>query len=464
MRRTAAIAAYAAPGVPEAMLLYCASLVIPGYYATEMGLSTQVIGAVMVASRLFDAVIDPVIGYLSDRTARLAVGRRLWLVAGAIVSSLAVAFLYAPAKGVGAGYYLGWTVCLYFGWTMAIIPYDAWGADISNEYFERTRIFTFRATAYYLGSLAFLCSPFIGSSIDHTFNADVLRFNARLVAVLFAITVPIAFWLGPRGRSGQARSPVGFWSILANVRGNRPLLVFLLSYSISGISLGVFLALSYVYVVSYLKLPEAFPVILLCYAVMNLVSVPAWLWIIRRIGKHRAWALGVFGDAATYPLLAPLTPGPASYLPALVLITISGFFDAVSRVASDAILGDIVDYDELKSRRNRAANYYGLKSLVTKANVALGGGFAFLTIGLFGYNPGAAVNDHRGAVGLLLTLLFIPSVLYILSGMVMWRFPIDRRRQDLIRRRLDGRSQLGRFGDAVRAASAPGEGPPEEGR
>src|SRR5471032_2763639 len=169
--RISAISAYAAPGVPEAMLLYCAALVIPGFYATEMGLSTRVIGISMVVARMFDAVIDPIIGYLSDRSAHLWGGRKPWLAAGAIVSSVAVAFLYAPHKGISGGYYLGWT--------LAIIPYDAWGADISSEYLERTRIFTYRATAYYLGSLLFLVSPFLGVSRDVSFNADVLHFNAQ---------------------------------------------------------------------------------------------------------------------------------------------------------------------------------------------------------------------------------------------------------------------------------------------
>src|ERR1700676_3932765 len=153
--RISAISAYAAPGVTEAMLLYCASLVILGFYATEMGLSSRLIGTVMVVARIFDAIIDPIIGYLSDRSAHLWGGRKPWLAAGAVVSSVAVAFLYAPHKGIGAGYYLGWTICLYFGWTMAIIPYDAWGPENSSEYPDRTRIFPYRATAYYLGSLLF---------------------------------------------------------------------------------------------------------------------------------------------------------------------------------------------------------------------------------------------------------------------------------------------------------------------
>jgi Na+/melibiose symporter-like transporter len=308
---------------------------------------------------------------------------------------------------------------------------------------QRTRIFTFRASAYYLGSLLFLCSPFLGVSTEHTFNADVMRFNAHLVAGLFLVAVPLAFWFGPRGRAAPTRGAIGFWSILANVRRNRPMQLFLLSYSISGISLGAFLALSYIFVVNYLKLPDAFPIILLSYAIANLLAVPAWLWIIRRIGKHRAWALGVFFDALIYPFLAPLQPGRGSFVPALILITVSGFADAVSKVASDAIVGDIVDYDELKTGSNRAANYYALKSLVTKANVALGGGLAFLTIGLFGYQPSAAANDSRGVFGLLLTLLFIPSALYVVSGLLMWKFPIDRRRQDVIRRRLDSRGARG---------------------
>ena len=219
--RTWSIAAYAAPGIPEAMLLYCAGLVIPGYYATEIGLSTQAIGAAMIIGRLFDAGMDPVVGYLSDRTALLMGGRRPWLIAGAVISSFAVAFLYTPSQGAGVAYYLGWTLCLYFGWTLAIIPYDAWGADISNEYMQRTKIFTFRAFAYYLGSLLFLCSPFLGISGEHSFNALVLRFNAHMVAGLFLVTVPLALWFAPRGRTGSARAAIGFWSILPNIRRNR---------------------------------------------------------------------------------------------------------------------------------------------------------------------------------------------------------------------------------------------------
>jgi glycoside/pentoside/hexuronide:cation symporter, GPH family len=435
---TRALVAYAGPGVPEAMLLYCAGLVIPGFYATEVGLSTEVIGSVMVIARVFDALIDPVIGYCSDRWVHLPGGRKPWLAAGAILSSIAVAFLFTPHRGNGAGYYLGWTIGLYFGWTLAIIPYDAWGADISGEYLQRTRVFTYRATAYYLGSLLFLVTPFLGLSAETSFNAQVLRFNAGLVAVLFALTVPIAFRYGPVGRPPvAARNPIGYWAVIRSVRANRPMLLFLLSYSISGISLGVFLALSYIFVVSYLKLPQAFPVILLTYSVATLVFVPVWLRIIRKIGKHRAWALGVFGDALIYPFLAFLEPGPGSYWPAVILITISGFADSVSRVAADAILGDVVDFDHLRTGVNRAANYFAFKSLVTKANVALGGGFAFLALSWFGYDPASTANDHRGVIGLLVTLLFIPSVLYVVSGVLMWRFPIDRRRQGIIRRRLD---------------------------
>ena len=90
----------------------------------------------------------------------------------------------------------------------------------------------------------------------------------------------------------------------------------------------------------------------------------------------------------------------------------------------------------MRTGKNRAANYYALKSLVTKSNIALGGGFAFLTIGLFGCDPAAPSNGHWGVFGLLLTLLFIPAALYVVSGLLMWRFPIDRRRQDIIRCRL----------------------------
>lgn len=438
--RAWALAAYAAPGVPEAMLLYCASLVVPGYY-TEMGVPTKVIGTVMVLARLFDAAIDPAIGFLSDRTARALGSRRPWLVAGAVVSSLAVAFLYTPSPGVSGLYYLGWTIALYFGWTMAIIPYDAWGADISRDYHERARIFGFRAFAYYAGSLLFLLTPFLGVSKSRSFDGAVLAFNAKLVAILFAITVPLALRFAPKGRAPETRAETSFFAIVKNVRKNRPMMLFLAIYALSGVGLGMFLALSYIYVVDYLKLPEAFPVILLGYSIANVVAMPAWLRVIKRLGKHRAWAIAAFADAILYAGLAPFPPGARSYVPVLAIIVASGAVDAVGRVAADSILGDVIDYDQLTTGTNRAANYYAMKSLVTKANIALGGGAAFLLIGLFGYDPKSPTTTPLAAFGFLLTFLFLPSAFNAIAALLMWRFPITASRQSVVKRRLDARAR-----------------------
>jgi glycoside/pentoside/hexuronide:cation symporter, GPH family len=442
-RSSLAVAAYAAPGVPEAMLLYCAGLVLPGFY-TQEGVDVKVIGSVMVVARLFDATIDPVIGHLSDRAAAIFGSRRPWLLAGAVVSSIAAWFLYTPPPKVTGLYYLAWTLCLYFGWTMAIIPYDAWGADISSDYLERAKIFGYRGVAYYAGSLLFLCTPFFGLSKEVAFNREVLHFNAIMIAVLFAITVPLAFRFAPKARASKVGGKVGYVEMLTSVRRNRPMLLFLAIYALSGLGLGIFLALSYVYVVNYLKLPEAFPAILLGYAVANVLAIPVWMRVINRIGKHRAWAIAAFADALLYPCLAPLPPGASSYVPVLVLIVLSGAADAVGRVAADSILGDIIDYERLRTGVDRTANYFALKSVVTKANMALGGGVAFFLIGFFGYAPSSSTNSRAGIVGFLVTFLLIPSIFNILSGVFMWRFPIDRHRQSIVKRRLDAR--------AVRAA------------
>ena len=153
------LAAYAAPGMPEAMILYCAAMVIPGFFTTEVGLSTAFVGIIYTVSRLFDAVTDLGIGYLSDRTNTPLGRRKPWLIAGTILSVIAVFYLYHPAEQNPGLRYAVATFALYLGWTMAIVPYDAWGAELSGDYQTRNRIFTYRAVAYFGGSLLFLITP-----------------------------------------------------------------------------------------------------------------------------------------------------------------------------------------------------------------------------------------------------------------------------------------------------------------
>ena len=110
---------------------------MPAYYTADLGLTMGAVSGVLLLSRLFDAVTDPLIGWLSDRTRSRFGRRRLWMAASVPIFMLAVYKLFLPSGPVTATYLLTWLVVLWLGWTLLYIPYYALGAEISPDYDER---------------------------------------------------------------------------------------------------------------------------------------------------------------------------------------------------------------------------------------------------------------------------------------------------------------------------------------
>ena len=140
------------PNLPLLMLVAA----ITSIFLTDVaGLRPDYAGWAIGASRLWDAVNDPLFGLLSDRIRTRWGRRRVWMAASVPVLMLAVYKLFMPDPAdVNAGYLLGWLVALWVGWTMLFIPYYAWAAELSPDYNERTRITGWRS---WIGMAAIFC-------------------------------------------------------------------------------------------------------------------------------------------------------------------------------------------------------------------------------------------------------------------------------------------------------------------
>jgi glycoside/pentoside/hexuronide:cation symporter, GPH family len=430
--------AYAAPGAPEAMILYCAAMVIPGFFTTEIGLSAAFVGVVYTVSRLFDAVTDIGIGYFSDRTKSPIGPRKPWLIAGTVVSVIAVFYLYNPSDSNPGFRYAASTFALYLGWTMAIVPYDAWGAELSRDYMDRNRIFTLRAIAYYIGSMIFLATPML-PWFSGDFDREVLRYSAWLVAIMFIGATAIAVFLAPQGRASRSGQAPTLKGILKTLLSNRPLQYYVVMFLLGGLSLGITLALSYVYVNAYLKLEGKFASILFFYVLANFIAIPFWYLVTRKVQKHKAWAIGLLIHGVCYPPLAFLTPGAAgAFWILLGLTSFSGFAYSVTNIVSKSLLGDIIDYDQLETGENHSASIFAVSALVQKLTVALGGGLSFLMLAWLGYEPSSADNSAASILfGLKFTYLILPFFLSAAAAYLLWRFPLDQARHEEIKRKLD---------------------------
>ena len=131
-----------------------------------------------------------------------------------------------------------------------------------------------------------------------------------------------------------------------------------------------------------------------------------------------------------------IRPGPEAFPALITIFSLTALFVSGSTVAYYALMADIVDYDTLKTRSNNAGNFYALVTLCQKVGLGAGAGLALIIASLFGFDP---QGDNQGwaLTGFFIAFLIIPIFLNLLSTTLAALFPITKRRQQVIRRRLD---------------------------
>ena len=159
------LVAYSLPSLVTSVTALPLALFIPAFYADDLGVPLAAVGAAIALSRLLDVITDPLIGAWSDRL-RLPIGRRKpWMVLGLPLFLVSVWKIFVPDGPVSMGYLLLWSALLYLGFTMIDLPHKAWGAELSSDYDERSRITSWRegfstgGQVLLLAALAWLATP-----------------------------------------------------------------------------------------------------------------------------------------------------------------------------------------------------------------------------------------------------------------------------------------------------------------
>ena len=145
--------AYSALLIPTSMLHAPALSIIPALYAKYSAVSFTAIGLILILTRSLDAITDPLVGYCSDRIETGMGLRKPWIIASVPLVMIAVYNLFLPPEDVDQLFLLIWIMVLWFGWTLFNIPYFAWGAELTPDYVERTRVTGWRTMAGLLGTL-----------------------------------------------------------------------------------------------------------------------------------------------------------------------------------------------------------------------------------------------------------------------------------------------------------------------
>ncbi len=393
---------YGLLGLPLAFVALPLYVVVPHHYASELGVPIALLGAVLLAARLLDAFVDPLIGRGIDRLYARSV--RAVLTVSALAAVLLVLgfglLFFPPVHGTSAllVWAAGTLALTYLAFSTLTVAHQSWGAMLGGDEAQRARIVGWREGLGVAGVLVASVAP---STLG-------LPATTALFALLLA-----AGWLAwarspaPTPPAPTAHAATDLWLPLRRPAFRRLLAVFMLN----GIASAVPATLVLFFVQDRLQAPRAWePAFLGLYFLCAALSIPLWLRLVRTWGLARSWLAGMGLAIAAFVWTAALGEGDA--LPFLVVCAASGFALGADLALPGALLaGQIQDAGD---RGRHEGSYFGWWNFATKLNLALAAGLALPLLGLAGYAPGT--RDAQALWTLSLAYGVLPCVLKLLAA------------------------------------------------
>lgn len=418
---------YAAPALPLAALYFPVFVYIAPFYAEFRDVSLGALGGLFIIIRLFDAVSDPAMGWLSDRTSSRFGRRRPYLALSVPLICISVWMLMVPPDGADVWHVAIWLTLLTLSWTVALTPYFAWGAELSGDYAQRATITTWREGASLIGTvLAVILYNVAEGASDGLMNV------ALMVVILLPVTAAAALFLTPEPRNFSAKR-LDLGHSLTTILRDRLFRRLLLAYFVNGLANALPAGLFLFFIGDLLGAPDA-GWLLLVYFLCAIGGMPLWSWAARKFSKHRAWGGAMIYASVLFAPAVLLGQGDVMWFTVISIAT--GIALGADLSLPPAIQADVVDNDTATNGEQRTGVFFALWSVATKAALAIAGGTALIILDLSGFETGGE-NDEAALFTLAALYALAPAILKLIAVAIMWNFPLGEAQQKALRSKIE---------------------------
>jgi GPH family glycoside/pentoside/hexuronide:cation symporter len=430
--------AYGLPAFALAVVGIPVYVHIPKFYTDVVGLNIAWVGAILMAVRVLDAVTDPFMGVISDRSRSPMGRRRPFILWGSLCLAAAMLLLFAPPQ-IEGGPALLWfgagIATLFLCWTVVTVPYEALGPALTPDYTERTSLFALRDGLLIAGTLVAAAAPALIEALQTApLTAAAQRQKFLWIALVYApLLIGTCLWCAFRLKEPAAGNPdttaAPAAGHLKGVLHNRPFRILLTSYTIAAIGSNLPATLILFYV-QYVLRSERANLFLLLYFASGILLLPVWIRLAGRMGKKNAWLLSMAINTCAFSGVYFLGPGDEWQYATLVVLSGMGF--GATLALPSAIQADVIDYDEFLTGSRQEGWYIGIWSVVKKLTAALGVGIGLTVLGMVGYQSGAP-QPPEVVHALKVLYALVPSLCNVAAFAVALAFPISQQAHERIR-------------------------------
>jgi GPH family glycoside/pentoside/hexuronide:cation symporter len=401
-------------------------------------------GTIFGLSRIWDAISDPIAGYLSDRSRSRMGRRRPWIAASMLPIAIFYLMAWSPLDSLSGQSLVAWMAISIFGFysavTIFIVPHMSLGAELTTDYHDRNRLFGIRHIAWTLGSTLSLAAMalLINAEAESVAAVRQTAFElGALTALATACMLGFAAWFLRERPEFQGRGPQRPFAAFADVWKNRHarlLLVVTLVENLGGATIGILTLYIAQYIVGE---PQLAPVFILCYMVPSIASVPLWIPISRRIGKKRLWIFAQALTAVSFGGMFFLQQGSVWLIS--VLAAFAGVAAGAGGTVSPSIQADVIDFDEYNTGERKEGAYFSAWNFVFKSAFGITLMLTGYVLQFAGFQPNVEQTD---TVKFALKALYAiyPCVCYGAGALLLLRFSLNEDEYAVVRTELDRRS------------------------
>lgn len=433
-----AILIYASPAPCVGFMFFLVSMYLMKFSTDVLLIAPGVMGLIFGASRIWDAITDPVAGYLSDRTETRIGRRRPWLLASLLPIVVVFLMMWSPPQMLTGSGLVAWmavsVIGFYTAMTIFSVPHASLGAELSMSYDDRNRVFGWRHVCFMSGAFVAIggMSLLIASQAPRA-TANHLALVACLLtggALLFCVA---RVRERPEHLGRGAENPfLAFRDVAKNPHARLLLLVALIEH-LGSANITILTPYASHYLIGT---PHLTPFYVLCYMVAAVSTALFWVRLAKRYDKKQLWVFSMTLTALSFGGM--FFCGEGDWLPVALLATLGGVGGGCGPVIAPSIHSDIIDYDEYMTGQRKEGAYFAAFSFAFKGAAGLTLMLTGFVLQFSGFVPNVEQSEATKLAIRSLFALF-PLVSLSTGALLLSRFALNRREHGELRAALDER-------------------------
>lgn len=420
--------------VGVSIMLNTVTAYYPAFMSTVLGQSPELAGYLLMGSKLVDAIIDLLIGRMSDHTRSRWGRRKPFLMIGAIVSAASFLMLFAPpamSQGALIAYMIAGLILYSAGYSLFNVPYMALPAELTEGYHERTRLISFRTIFVSIGQLlalavtAALITRGGGGSSGYMTMGLVMALIILGAMTATALSVPVTHHQPVEKKDAKPMA-----TQLAIMWRNRPFMLLVGAKVFQFLSFASLATTGLLYLLNVVGIGYQGQIVwAVTQNIVMALSMPVWVRAGRRFGKRNAYLMGVVIFCATALSWLPLDKSITTVDVVLRGIA-AGFGSGAIILMSISMLADTMSYDRKLAGEGREGLLSSTIAVIEKVSFAIGVAVLGFFLKLFGYVPtldGALVQQPDNAVfALKMGFAVLPAILFLANGAFLFFYRLDQ--------------------------------------